>query len=280
MSRVWQQRRRRESHGVGVGVLAAVAAAGDHSFPGAHLASPTVTDPEGEVDPFLSDVPERRIGLRAAVVAAVTVTLLTAGVVAALVVAGGASPAPPPLSASQRAEAALASRLVDASDLGGGWALLGSTDDPAVGNDAFGGTASFAAGCLRAPADAGRLAEAEVELGDGPSQVPLFNEAVAAMAPGRAEGAFSLVAGELASCHQGGGRTGATGHVERLPMAPAGDQSDAWQITATTNGQQVGEVLVLARAGTDLALLAYGTLGPPAPGPAATYVHQAISKLT
>lgn len=255
-----------------------------------HLASSSVinlmSQPTDAYDPFLSDAPDRRgagPGV-VAVLAAAVVAALVAGIVGAFTVTGSGT-----TSAGGRASAGessqLGTRLLGAGDLPAGWTLLGAINDAVVGRDAFDGPISFAVGCLSRPVDAGRRAEAEVELVQGPAQVPILNEAVAVMPPGRAATAYSSLAGELKGCHTVGGQgqpgvqPGATGQVQAVAIPSVGDQSSGWQIIVNTAGQQASEVLVAVRQGDDLALVAYGTLGHPDPAAAASYARRAVAKL-
>jgi hypothetical protein len=223
-------------------------------------------------DPFLSDASHRQ-ALRGwpALLAALTVAALLAGIAGALVMApnprGGAGGAPAGGAPAGGAGVPLAARLLDVTDMGPGWSLLGAVADPRAGADGFGGTSSFVVGCLTHPVDAGRRAEAEVELAAGAAQTTVVSEAAALLTPPGADAVYRAVAAEMTTCRRVA--------VRPVPLAGIGAAASAWAVTAPAGG----EVVVAARTGAYAVLLAYGSPGRPDPAVAAAYARRAVAKL-
>ncbi|MGH9078133.1 MAG: hypothetical protein ACRDY0_11915 [Acidimicrobiales bacterium] len=241
-------------------------------------------------DPFLSDRPNRVSVPRRApdLVMAMALASLVAGILAAVVI-GSRVPTRPAtaLSHSVTTSGQLASHLIAATDLPSGWNVYGSVSDATVGMDGFGGASPFLPGCLSAGADQGRLAEAEVELVNGPAEVPLLSEAVAEMPPARAPGLFATIAEEISACQHvtaGGGATSGGAATSGDPVVgvavpPLGDQSAAWQASVGAGNQSVSAVLIVVREGNQVLLLEYGSYGPPLPAVVVPFADMAVTKL-
>ncbi|HWG73708.1 MAG TPA: hypothetical protein VG184_06605 [Acidimicrobiales bacterium] len=264
-------------------------------------------------DPFLSDEPRRRPPpswlQRLAVVG--VVVALAAGIAGAATVKKKTGH--PATLSTEPASQRLAGRMLASGDLAGGWTLYGSVNNAPAGHDAFGGASPLLPGCLGGAPDRGRMAEAEVELIDGPSAVPALDEAVAELPGDQASSAFAAVASEMSACDRaatpsptattaatttttartarGTTKTATTNttsttattlpatRIVRLSLPAVGDQSAAWQVTQPSAGHAASAVLLVVRRANDLVLVIYGSFGDPQPGVVLPFARTAVAKL-
>jgi hypothetical protein len=70
-----------------------------------------------------------------------------------------------------------------------------------------------------------------------------------------------------------------TGSIGEMSFAKLGDQSEAWQMVLSAEGQTIGIDLALARKGPELELLLYGNYGTPDVGEFVSLATKAMSKV-
>ncbi|HLH47289.1 MAG TPA: hypothetical protein VKV25_09020, partial [Acidimicrobiales bacterium] len=134
---------------------------------------------------------------------------------------------------------------------------------PPSGQDPFGGPGSLIPGCLTHAVTGGMAAETEEVLAAGSTLSSDITEAVAVGQAPRVTASEATLASEMDRCARKPPPGGVAGKIEAVVMATVGQRSGAWQQKVQTGPSDLSLLVVAARQGDVLLLMAFGDEGTP-----------------